>query len=470
MSLDFLRVGSLYLREQEKRLDAKYYAKALRVRWNLERSGWPLKPLGDIAFFRYIGRFKRHYVPRSRSAVPLVGAREIFFWPIKPKKFLHPESVWCELFPSYADILISCSGSIGNSLIAGNSLREVAISQHVIRVRTKEQARQGYLYAFFRSGYGLNFMQGVQYGAVIKEIDPQVLNHMPIPILPAQIQESTHSKMLRALVLRERGACLLKKAERLMYELLGIPEPDSIQPSYLPNPPGTRARAFAVKRGELEGRLDGSYHLPEVESLLRSLRVGKYPITRLEELAAYIHIPPRFKRHYLDANRGVPFVRPSDLATVRILEQRYIAKWTPELDQALLRPSEVLISRSGSIGDITLVTQAWKGWAGSDDLARIAAKKRIAYPGYLYAFLTSPYGQVQLKREIYGGVIDHLEIEHLAKLNIPRAPVEIQYKVAELVLKAFELRDHANEIEEETVKELEAWIKWGPSGSGQGNR
>ena len=461
MSLDFLRVGSAYLREEGKRLDASYYSLAVRSRWELEQSGLPLKPLGELASFGYIGRFKRHYVSRGPNAIPFVGSREVFFWPLKPKKFLHPDSVWDELFSSPGDILTSCSGSIGYSLLSGSSLKNVAISQHVIRIKAKKDIKEGYLYAFLRSRYGFSFMRGAQYGAVIKEIDPIVLSHMPVPILPKRVWGRIHAKMLRALSLRERGSCLLKKAERLLYEILDLPDPSTIKPKYLPNPSGTKVRVFTVKLSALEGRLDGSYHLPEVEGLLQALITGKYPLAFLKEMTSYIQIPPRFKRHYVDEENGVPFVRPSDLATVRILERRYIAKWTPELPELRLNRDDVLISTDGSIGDTGYVTGNWDGWAGSNNIGRIRAQPNIAHPGYLYVFLASPYGQTQIQREIYGGVIDHLEEEHLQKLKIPQAPFEEQEKIGILTLKAFELRDKANCIEEEAIRELEQILEKG---------
>lgn len=463
MSLNFLRVGSVYLRKGQKRLDAGYYNLALRVRWEVEQSKWTLKTLASVASFTYIGRFKRDYVKKSPDAVPFAGSREIFFWPLKLDKFLRSSSVWSELFPHPGDILISCSGSVGYSILAGISFKNVAVSQHVLRIRTRneEEVFQGYLYAFLRSRYGFDFMQGAQYGAVVKEIDPAVLGEMPVPILPIRVQEHIHTKMLRALSLRERGSCLLKKAQRLLYGLLGLPDPDTLKPGYLPNPPGTKVPTFSVKRSELEERLDGSYHLPEVESLLRVLKAGKYPLAHLKDLTAYIHIPPRFKRHYVDPAKGVPFVRPSDLATVRILERRYIAKWTPELDQLRLHQGEVLISTDGAIGDMGYVTQSWDGWAGSNNIGRIKASGE-AHPGYLYAFLVSPYGQLQFKREIYGGVIDHLEEEHLAKVLIPKAPLEIQETIGKAVLQAFDLREKANSLEEEAISELEELIARGP--------
>lgn len=70
MSLNFLRVGSVYLRKGQKRLDAGYYNLALRVRWEVEQSKWTLKTLASVASFTYIGRFKRDYVKKSPDAEP----------------------------------------------------------------------------------------------------------------------------------------------------------------------------------------------------------------------------------------------------------------------------------------------------------------------------------------------------------------------------------------------------------------
>jgi len=459
MSLNFLRVGSVYLREGEKRLDASYYALAVRARWELEKTRWPLRPLGEVAHIFYPGRFKRPYAPKGKG-VPFVGSREMFFWPLQPRDFLYGTlGDWRNLMVKRGWVLVSRSGTVGQVLLVSRDFTNVAVTEDAVRLESKNS---GYIYAFLRSRYGRDLLQGYQFGAVIKHLEPEQIGSFLVPILPEKLQERIHAKMLRALTLRERGSCLLKKAQRLLYRLLGLPDPDTLKPGYLPNPPGTKVPTFSVKRSELEERLDGSYHLPEVKSLLRVLKAGKYPLAHLKDLTAYIHIPPRFKRHYVDPAKGVPFVRPSDLATVRILERRYIAKWTPELPQALLKRHEVLVSRSGSIGDIGFVAQAWDGWAGSDDLARIAAKKRSSHPGYLYAFLSSVYGQGQIKREIYGGVIDHLEVEHLAKVLIPQAPLEIQKTIGEAVVRAFNLRDKANSLEEEAISELEELIARGP--------
>ena len=459
MSLNFLRVGSVYLREGQKRLDAGYYALAARARWELEQTRWPLRRLGEMAHVFYPDRFKRPYAPRGQG-IPFVGSREMFFWPLKPKDFLYgtPED-WRDLMVERGWVLISRSGTVGQVLLVGRDFTNTAVTEHAIRLKALES---GYLYAFLRSRYGRNLFQGIQFGAVIKELEPCQIASFPVPLLGNSVQRYFHAKMLRALRLREWGSRLLKEAEGLLYELLGLPNPEALEPEYLPSPPGAKVPAFVVKRSKLEGRLDGSYHVPEVASLLRVLKAGTYPLARLEDLAAYILIPPRFKRHYVGPDKGVPFVRPSDLATVRVLERRYIAKWTPELPQLRLNRGEVLVSTDGTVGTIGYVTDTWEGWMASNNIGRVATKRDKAHPGYLYAFLASPYGQVQLRREIYGGVIDHLEVEHLAKVAIPDAPLDVQKAIGTKVLLAFTLRDKANDLEEETIAELEELIAKGP--------
>jgi hypothetical protein len=58
-------------------------------------------------------------------------------------------------------------------------------------------------------------------------------------------------------------------------------------------------------------------------------------------------------------------------------------------------------------------------------------------------------------------VIDHLEEEHLAKVDIPDVPLDVQEKIGAEVLRAFTLRDAANKLEEETIAELEEAIAKG---------
>ena len=54
---------------------------------------------------------------------------------------------------------------------------------------------RGYLYTFLRSKCGRNLLQGIQFGAVIKHLEPDQIDSLPVPLLDNEAQRSIHDKM-----------------------------------------------------------------------------------------------------------------------------------------------------------------------------------------------------------------------------------------------------------------------------------
>lgn len=86
---------------------------------------------------------------------------------------------------------------------------------------------------------------------------------------------------------------------------------------------------------------------------------------------------------------------------------------------------------------------------------RIVTIEGVSHPGYLYTFLSTPYGQPQIKSKIYGAVVDELTFEDSETILIPNAPFDIQERIGNKVLEAFELKDQAAKIELGTTEYLE---------------
>jgi restriction endonuclease S subunit len=82
----------------------------------------------------------------------------------------------------------------------------------------------------------------------------------------------------------------------------------------------------------------------------------------------------------------------------------------------------------------------------------------VSHPGFLAAFLSTPFGQHQLKAKIYGGVVDELTSEDTADVWIPDIPYPQQREIGKLAVRAYEQRDNANEIEEQAIAEVERLI------------
>lgn len=119
-----------------------------------------------------------------------------------------------------------------------------------------------------------------------------------------------------------------------------------------------------------------------------------------------------------------------------------------------MEEGDILVVTDGSIGWVSIVTPFITGWYGSNNFARIVPTEDLNR-GYLLAYLLCSYGQYQLKREIFGGVIDHLTEDHIRQIKIPIPSGEIQDKIGSLVIEAYNKKDRANQIEEEAIRELE---------------
>lgn len=456
-----ITVPARWLQADDFRLDAAFYAEkaflALRV---LRESGLHIKPLGDSGITQAVfnlSRFKRIYTSDPSEGWPYLGANEVFAFRPKSHRWLARDKA-----PPNSDkhfvkagwLLVSCSGVVGRCILAGERLEPFFITHDLIRIISV--LPPGYLYAYLSSWIGQALLTHQEYGGTISHLEPQHVARIPVPVLPAEEMNAIHKRVILAYAMREKARRLLDEAERLLILRLGLAPFDEPQVPYLFG--CRKPEIFSVRVGEMCGRLDASFHTPATKAVIKSLRDGKYPLIPLSEVAHKIVIPPRFKRIYVAPEHGVPFLRPSDMLMIKPYDLKFLSRSvTQVLDSLMLNEGEVLVATDGTVGEIGYVTKYLRGWAGSNNLARISCGqgKEVSRNGYIAAFLMSSYGYHQLTRETYGGVVDHLEEEHLAKVLLPDAPQEIQEEIGQRVIKAFELKDKANILENRIIAYLE---------------
>lgn len=115
----------------------------------------------------------------------------------------------------------------------------------------------------------------------------------------------------------------------------------------------------------------------------------------------------------------------------------------------------MLVTTDGAVGRVAVLSSYLDGWAGSNNIARIRYGVSDRRNGYLAIFLTVPYGHYQLAREMYGGVVNHLEEGHIRGVLIPEAPLDVQRPIGEKVVTAYEKKDEANAVEDAAIQRLE---------------
>lgn len=457
-------IGSKWLYEADSRFDAAAYSEgAFRALEEIEACGHPTESLGQLCGTIWHpvqnqarSNFKRIYT-KPEHGVPFVSSRNMFSLPLRPEKFLSRKMKKLDdLMVPRGWVLVSRSGTVGNVLFINKTLEKCAISDHTIRIEPVG-VPSGYLYAFLASRFGKAFISSSTYGSTVDELEPKHLAPIPIPLPSQETQQSIHKKILRAYALRDRANQLFDKAEQELYELLGIDSFNEDDVEYLGSE--SDPRAFEISSSELADRLDATHHVPVVRSALHKLSQSQFELVQLNSKVKEVYVAPRFARIYVEQEFGTPLLQGSQLISMRPYDMKYISNAkTQKIERWIIQSGWVLVTCSGTIGRIAVSSSNQDGWAASQHILRIIPEENLYHSGFLAAFLSTPYGQHQLKAKIYGGVVDELTAEDTEVILIPNVPYSEQISIGEMIVRVYQLRDEANAVEDEAIAELEAII------------
>ena len=155
--------------------------------------------------------------------------------------------------------------------------------------------------------------------------------------------------------------------------------------------------------------------------------------------------PTRFKRIYVDKN-GVGLLLPSQINELDPKPTKFMSpKTKANFEQLKVKENEVLMTRSGTIGNCTLVSKTLAGKVFSDDVIRITLNDPNE-SGYVYAFLRTDIGNTLVQTNNYGAVVSHIEPEHLKNVPIPNPSPILKTAIHNLITESFRLRDESNDL------------------------
>lgn len=194
-----------------------------------------------------------------------------------------------------------------------------------------------------------------------------------------------------------------------------------------------------VKKSNDIFRFDSNYFQKEfitTESLIRvkAFKTLKVVGVELKSFGAY-----SLNNDVTYMNSGVPFVRGVNMKKGRIVFTDMI--YIDEIANSLLwksevKPEMVLLSMSGTIGDVALASKKWKYPINSNqDIAKINTKGKIN-PYFLFAFLLSKFGQNYLKREARGSVQQHVFLSQMELFEIPTLGPTLCQRIEQLILES----------------------------------
>jgi type I restriction enzyme, S subunit len=218
-----------------------------------------------------------------------------------------------------------------------------------------------------------------------------------------------------------------------------------------------RAETFALACSEVSARpnrLEAGFYASEGYRAVNAMEHSGFEMVTVADIAEVRWFGPFARKYVSHPSHGRPFLTSSSMMEARIQAPKLVSKkHTRHLDRLVVREGYVLISCSGTIGNVVVCTKDVDGWACSQDAIRVIANDTDEL-GPISCFLQSPPGQFLLKRSQSGSVITHIYDHDVAALPIPRLPRRLRQELTRLVKKASALRVEANRLLDEAEEQV----------------
>jgi Restriction endonuclease S subunits len=445
-----------WLHGSDLRLDASFHlsegrqAKNTIMRLSIEKQN-----LSKLSLKIYNGaRFKRVYVSDKNRGIAFMGSSDMLksdFYGLKYLSKVYTKNI-SELLIKKDWILVSCSGTIGNTVYTSLDFDGKAASQHIMRIiPDNSKIKSGYLYAYLSSKYGYSLLTQGTYGAVIQHIEPEHIENIPVPIFHENKQLEIHNLIVKSAELRVTANKMLEDVISEIEDKYAIM---SKKLCYSTN-------IKSILKGDKftnETRVEADFYQPQAEKLIYELKKQEWSF--LGDLANKIQRSGLRERHFVKV--GIPLITGQNLNLNKLGDLKMLSrKFTRNIEKNTTKDNDVLISVQGTIGKIEYsYKNIYQGVFASEQLTKVSVKQELIHPGYIYAFLKSKLGKIQLQKHKTGSVIEWIIENNIASTVVP-IPNDKGFAIGSIVDKLTLMRQEACNYETTAIQlvetEIEQW-------------
>lgn len=348
--------------------------------------------------------------------------------------------------------MVSCSGTLGNVVYANDTFHNRLATHDLIRVvPNNKDIPEGYLFAYLSSKYGYTLLTQSGFGGVVKHINPEHIRNIPIPIFPNEKQQEIHDLVIEATNLKVEANRLFEEAKEIFEKEIGK---SKFEHTYQTN----KIQSKEIRNNFL--RLDAKYQIGQ--KILNEERVIHLEYIPIRNFASDIYVGNRSKRNYVA--QGVPSLSSSDMLLFN--PKRYAKQISPNsrnLESLLARKGDILISRSGTVGNTVLIRDDLDNCAVSEHALRLVINKERIAPEYVFCYLNTKHGKSSLEIAAYGSVIITLNEEYVSNIGLPILPEEKQKQIVDKIATYVAYMDKATLLETQAIhlveNEIESWEK-----------
>ena len=450
-------VDSAFIRSNY-RFDGKFHlSEGLEVRHIINRSPYGNSLISDVTSDIYCpGIFRRNY---TKSGTPFLGGGDIQKADYDSGKYLRVKTT-----PNYEILqikkgwtLVTCGGTIGDTVFANNLLAKCWVSQHVMRV-VPSTVKEGMLFAYLASKYGHLLLTTNTYGSVIPTLNASNIASIPIPIFPLVFQQKVDDLIQESARLREEAAKALKDAIIILSDYVNAKLSQAKCKTSVVN--------IQDIRKSLQQRIDPPALMNEGVEAMQEV-ISRLPYKLLGELGVVVRRPGIFKRIYVE--NGIPYIKGSEIFLTNPFQRcEHLSKTrTPFVEEMELKEGQILVTCAGSCGNIKMITREYeeKQSIGSQDIIRIDSNDgltdNLVNKEYLFTYLQLPFVYSYIQSMKYGSVIERIEPFHVESIPVVVPPKELSCEIQNKIQIYMEATYKAFKAEEEAISMVEEEIeKW----------
>ncbi|MEW6003440.1 MAG: restriction endonuclease subunit S, partial [Nitrospirota bacterium] len=322
------------------------------------------------------------------------------------------------------DILFARTGATaGKTFIYRKDFGKAIFAGYLIRFRFDgKKVDPRYIFYYTQLSRYANWINLIQRPSGQPNINSEEYKAFEIPLPPLKVQHNIVQIMMAAYEQKKQREAeaqgLLDSIDSYVLDELGIKVPvveDKI--------------CFVVDSEDVwHNRLDAYYFQPKFEDVEKALKKGLYEVIEFNRLITDLKNGVEI-RNYSD--EGYRYLRVTDLGKFGIndSEPRFVA--VNEIPERIkLNDNSFLISRSGSLGLVSVVEEKIKDVILSSHIFKVDFEPGKVIPRYLEAFFRSALGQIQFFRNNNGGIVPEINQSALKSLMVVIPPLEIQNKIA----------------------------------------
>lgn len=363
------------------------------------------------------------------------------------------ENMLCRSQVNEGDLLVKITG-VGRMAIASVAPKGFVgnTNQHMCVIKTADEKTSWILASWLNTDIAEKLASRRATGGTRPALDYPALLSIPI-IFDERIYETMKKAVSEMKKKQEQAKELLASIDSYLLSELGITLPQKDN--------SLSKRIFTTKFSEVTGgRWDAYYNNQYYKNLFEEFKKSEYKLVFFHEIINDIKNGVEI-RNYVD--NGIRYLRVSDLSENGILNTnaRYVE--TQKIPERIkLNSNSFLISRSGSLGLVNVVTDEVKESILSSHIFKVDLNTEKVFPEFLETFFRSSVGQFQFFRNNNGGVIPEINHEALTSLRIILPPLPKQKEIAGYIRsirsQAKQLQSEAEQIMQDAKHQVEKMI------------